>query len=79
MIICAIANMTIIGTTKDKEMRKVVLKEFWVRMKTKDKKLYKKLRFTSPCGLAFIVPFYRIRTFIVRKMYAFYQKRLKIG
>ena len=79
MIICAIANMTIIGTNKDKQMRKVVLKEFWGRMKAKDKKLYKKLRYTSPCGLAYLVPFYGLRTSIVRAMYRFYQKRLKIG
>ena len=79
MIICAIANMTIIGTNRDKAIRKVYLKEFWGRMKAKDIKMYKKLRFTSPCGLAFLVPFYRIRTAIVRAMYRFYQKRLKIG
>ena len=79
MIICAIANMTIIGTTKDKEVRKVVLKKFWSRLREKDIKLYRKLRHRSPCGLAFLVPFYRLRTAIVRAMYRFYQKRLKIG
>ena len=79
MIICAIANMTIIGTNKDKEVRKVVLKKFWGRLREKDIGLYRKLRHRSPCGLAFLVPFYRIRTAIVRAMYRFYQRRLKIG
>ena len=79
MIICAIANMTIIGTNKDKEERKAFLKKFWGRLREKDIKLYRKLRHRSPCGLAFLVPFYRIRTAIVRAMYRFYQKRLKIG
>ena len=79
MIICAIANMTIIGTNKDRQLRKVVLKEFWGRMKANDKKLYRKLRYTSPCGLAYLVPFYRLRSAIVRKLYKSYQRRLKIG
>ena len=79
MIICAIANMTIVGTNKDRQLRKVVLKEFWERMKAKDKKLYKKLKYRSPCGLAYLVPFYRIRSAIIRSLYKSYQKRLKIG
>ena len=79
MIICAIANMTIVGTNKDRKLRKVVLKEFWGRMKAKDKKLYKRLKYRSPCGLAYLVPFYRIRSAIIRSLYKSYQKRLKIG
>ena len=79
MIICAIANMTIVGTNKDRQLRKVVLKEFWGRMKAKDRKLYRKLRYTSPCGLAYLVPFYRLRSAIIRSLYKSYQRRLKIG
>ena len=79
MIIAAVTIMTTIGTTKDKDIRKVNFKEYWKRMKSIDKKKYSKIRHHSPCALAFIVPFYRLRAFIARKMYSFYQIKLKLG
>ncbi|MBQ6731422.1 MAG: glycosyltransferase family 2 protein [Bacilli bacterium] len=79
MIIAAITIMTTIGTNKDKEKRKVVFKEFNLKLKSIDKKLYNRIRYRSACSFAFLVPFYRLRSFFIRKLYRFYQKRIKIG
>ena len=79
MIIAAVTIMTTIGTNKDKELRKKVFKEFGLKLKSIDPKLFSKLRYRSPCMWAFIVPFYRIRSFAIRKLYRFYQRRLKLG
>lgn len=79
MIIGAVTIMTTVGTNKDKEERKVVFKEFSKKLQSIDKDLYNKLRYRSPCILAFMMPIYRIRAFVVRRLYRFYQKRLKLG
>lgn len=79
MIIGAVTIMTTVGTNSEKEKRKVVFKEFSKRLQSIDKDLYNKLRYRSPCILAFMMPIYRIRSFVVRRLYRFYQKRLKLG
>ena len=79
MIIAAITIMTTVGTNTDKEKRKVVFKEYGQKLQSIDKDLFNKLRYHSPCMMAYIMPFYRIRSFIVRRLYRFYQRRLKLG
>ena len=79
MIIGAVTIMTTIGTNKDKNLRKQNFKEFSNKLKSIDKKLFSKIRYRSPCMWAFVVPFYRLRAFAVRKLYRFYQRRLKLG
>ena len=79
MIIAAITIMTTVGTNTDKEKRKVVFKEFGKKLQSIDKDLFNKLRYHSPCMLAYMMPIYSVRTFIVRRLYRFYQRRLKLG
>ena len=79
MIIAAVTIMTTVGTNADKEKRKVVFKEFGKRLQSIDKDLFFKLRYRSPCILAYMMPIYRIRSFVVRRLYRFYQRRLKLG
>ena len=79
MIIAAITIMTTVGTNTDKEIRKVAFKEFGKKLQSIDKGLFNKLRYHSPCMMAFMMPIYRVRSFIVRRLYHFYQKRLKLG
>ena len=79
MIIAAITIMTIIGTTKDKQTRRKVFKKYWKDKRLKDKKLTSRVTTRSATVLAFIVPFYNLRAFASRKIYASYQRRLKLG
>ena len=79
MIIAAVTIMTTVGTNTDKEIRKVAFKEFGKKLQSIDKGLFNKLRYHSPCMMAYMMPIYRVRSFIVRRLYRFYQKRLKLG
>ena len=79
MIIGAVTIMTIIGTKKDKDVRKKAFKEFWKRMREHDKRLGNKICYRSACILAFIIPGYNLKSFASRKIYTAYQKKLKLG
>ena len=79
MIIAAVTIMTTVGTNSDKAKRRVEFKEFGKKLQSIDKDLFFKLRYRSPCILAYMMPIYRIRSFVVRRLYRFYQRRLKLG
>ena len=79
MTIMAITMMTIIGTKEDKPMRKVEYKKFLRRLKAADKKLYNKVRHRSLLSLVLNIPTYTIKSFLSRKVYTKYQKKLKLG
>ena len=79
MTIMAITMMTIIGTKEDKPMRKVEYKKFLRRLKAADKKLYGKLRHRSLLSLVLNIPTYNIKSFLCRKVYTKYQKKMKLG
>ena len=79
MTIMAITVMTIIGTKEDKPMRKVEYKKFLRRLKTADKKLYNKIRHRSLLSLVLNIPTYTIKSFLSRKVYTKYQKKMKLG
>ena len=79
MIIAAVTIMTIIGTKDGKEARRVAFKKYWKEKYTSDKALCSKICNWSPCALAFIIPGYNLKSFASRKIYAGYQKKLKLG
>ena len=79
MIIAAVTIMTIIGTKENKKERKAAFKAYWKKMDGIDKKLCRKICNFSPCILAFIIPGYNLKSFASRKIYAGYQKKLKLG
>jgi len=79
MTIMAITVMTIIGTKEDKPMRKVEYKKFLKRLKAADKKLYNKVRHRSLLSLVLNIPTYTIKSFLSRKVYTKYQKKMKLG
>ena len=79
MTIAAITFMTIMGTKKDKEIRKKDYKVYWSRIKATDKKLYNKIRHRSLCSFAFNIPGYNLKSFVSRKVYMHYQTKLKLG
>ena len=79
MTIMAITMMTIIGTKEDKKMRKMEYKNFLKRLKTSDKKLYNKVRHRSLLSLVLNIPTYNIKSFLCRKVYTRYQRKMKLG
>ena len=79
MTIMAITTMTIIGTKEDKPMRKEEYKKFLRRLKASEKKLYNKVRHRSLLSLVLNIPTYNIKSFLCRKVYTRYQRKMKLG
>ena len=79
MTICAITFMTIVGTKEDKETRWKVYKDYFAELKQKDRKSYNKIRHRSLAANAFNLPGYNLKSFASRKVYGFYQRKLKLG
>ena len=79
MTIAAITVMTIIGTMEDKKLRKQEYKNFLRRLKKNDKKLYNKVRHRSLLSLVLNIPTYTLKSFLSRKVYLHYQKKMKLG
>ena len=79
MTIMAITMMTIIGTKEDKPMRKEEYKNFIRRLKKSDKKLYNKIRHRTVLSFVLNIPTYNIKSFLCRKVYTKYQKKMKLG
>ena len=79
MIIGAITIMTILGTKEDKPIRKAAYKEYWQELKNIDIRLYRKFCRSIAGFLGFGIPTYNLKSFLSKKLYASYQRRLKLG
>ena len=79
VVIGGVTIMTIVGTKEDKKMRKQAFKDYFKKLKNKDKKLYNKFRYRSLGFFAFSLPGYSLKSFASRKIYQRAQKKLKLG
>ena len=79
MTVCAITLMTIFGTKENKQLRKKQYKEYMQELKAKDKKLYRKVRYRTPCAFAFMCPGFTGKYTLAKIVYGSLQKRLKLG
>ena len=79
MIIYAITIMTIVGVKEDKPLRKQVYKDFHKELKEIDERAYRKLRYHTIASFLINLPTYTLKSFMSRKVYGFYQRKLKIG
>jgi len=79
MTIYAITIMTIVGTKEDKEIRKKVYKDYKEQLKAIDKKAYDKIKHRSIAAPLINTPSYNLKSYLSRKVYGVYQKKLKLG